>query len=71
MNFRGSHDQAQIDGQGRQALGFAKVQQVQIPQATYTSIIEVSSAARHQACPHHCNAADACGRNNRCDHDCN
>jgi hypothetical protein len=60
-----------FDGQGRHALGFTKVQQVQIPQATYTSIIEVSSAARHQACPHHCNAADASGRNNRCDHDCN
>ena len=54
MNFRGSHDQAQIDGQGRHSLGFTKVQQVQIPQATYTTTIEVSSAARHQACPHHC-----------------
>ena len=29
MNFRGSHDQAQIDGQGHHTLGFTKVQQVQ------------------------------------------
>jgi len=61
------HDQAQIDDQGRHAFGFTKVQQVQIPQATCTSIIEASSAARHKACPHHCNAADANGRNDRID----
>src|SRR5260221_7647012 len=67
MNFRGSHDQAQNDDQGRHALGFTKVQQVQIPQATCTGIIEASSAARHKACPHHCNAADANGRNDRID----
>src|SRR5258708_32009729 len=71
MNLGGSHDQTQIYGQGRHALGFTKVQQVKIPQATYTSIIEVSSAGRHQACPHHCNAANASGRNDPCDHDCN
>jgi hypothetical protein len=41
MNFRGSHDQAQIDGQGRHALGFTKVQQVQIPQGAFRIVEKV------------------------------
>src|SRR5260221_10698084 len=52
---------------GPPAPGSEKFNQNKTPQATSTGIIEASRAARHKACPHHCNAADANGRNDRID----
>jgi len=59
-NFRGSHDQIQIEIkiQSLDSLGCPNDQQTQASLAICTFIIEDLNATRHQARPHSCDAAD-------------
>src|SRR3984893_13225620 len=70
-NFRGSHEEIQIKVkiQSLGALGCTNDQQIQASLATRTIITKDLDAARHQARPHSCDAADASRSYDRRDHD--
>src|SRR5439155_5674638 len=70
-NFRGSHDEAQIkvNIQSLDSLGSTNDQQIQASLAIPTFITKDLDAARHQARPHSCDAADASGYYDRRYHD--
>src|SRR5258706_4703094 len=68
-NFRGFHDEIQIQIQGLDSLGRANDQQIQASLEIRTFITKDLDAARHQARPHSCNAAGASRRYDRCNHD--
>jgi hypothetical protein len=72
-NFRGSHDeiQIQIQVQSLYSRGCANDQQIQASLAIGTSITKDFDTARHQARPHSCDAADASRCYDRGYHDCN
>jgi hypothetical protein len=72
-NFRGSHDEIQIEIkiQSLDSLGCTNDQQIQASLAIRTFITKDLDAARHQARPHSCDAADTSRRYDRRDHDCN
>jgi hypothetical protein len=56
-NFRGSHDQIKI--QSLDSRGCTNDEQIQASLAIRTFITKDLDAARHQARPHSCDAADA------------
>jgi len=70
-NFRGSHEeiQIQIQVQSLDSLGCANDQQIQGSLAIRTFITKDLNAVRHQARPHSCDAADASRSYDRRDHD--
>src|SRR5258705_11639938 len=70
-NFRGSHDQVQIEVkiQSLDSLGWANDQQIPASLAIHTFIAKDLDAARYQARPHSCDAADTSRRYDRRDHD--
>src|SRR5882724_5258981 len=74
MNLGGSHDQAQNQAQnqaeGCDPLNRPEDRQGPVSQAIGACIIQISRATQYQARPHHRNAADAHGCNDRSDHDC-
>src|SRR5258705_2632706 len=65
VNFRGSHDQAQNQAEGCDALDRPKDPQARVTQAIGTFIFKDCNPARHQARPHSCDAADASRRYDR------
>jgi hypothetical protein len=68
-NFRGSYDQVQIKIQSLSSLGCANDQQIQASLAIRTFITKDLDAARHQARPHSCDAADTSRCYDRRNHD--
>ena len=66
-NFRGFHDEIQIEikVQSLDALGCTNEQQIQAALSIRTYIAKDLDAARNQARPHSCDAADA-GRRHDC-----
>ena len=70
-NFRGSHDQVQIEGYGHDSLGCANDQHIQASLEIRTFITKDLNAARHQARPHSCDAAHVSRRNGCRYHDGN
>ena len=70
-NFRGSHDEIQIQVQSLDSLGCANGQQIQTSLEIRTFNTKELDAARHQARPHSCDAADTSRCHDRRYHDCN
>jgi hypothetical protein len=68
-DFRGSHDQTQIEAQGCGPLHLTIHQQVQVSHSASAFIFKDDGAAGYQARPHPCDAADAGGNDDRGDHD--
>src|ERR1700682_446311 len=58
-NFRGSHDEIQVQVQSLDSLGCTNDRQIQASLAIRTFITKDLDAARHQARPHSCDAAAA------------
>src|SRR6266481_4762940 len=67
-NFRGSHDEIQIKIQSP-SFGPTNDQQIEASLAVRTFITKDLDAARYQARPHSCDAADTSRRYDRRDHD--
>jgi hypothetical protein len=68
-NFRGSHDEIQIQVQSLDSLGCTNDQQIQA--SLKIRITKDLNAARHQARPHSFDVAVPCRHNDRRHYDCN